>query len=870
MIGFIIKKIIGSKNDREVRRLRPLVAKINEIEASLQSLPAEALREKTAAWKERLSRIDDKEELVAALDELLPEAFAVVKNACRRSCGQEIIVRGHPLKWEMIPFDVQLIGGYALHSGRIAEMATGEGKTLVATLPVYLNALSGRGVHVVTVNDYLAARDSEWMGAVYKMAGLSVGCILHDQPPSVRREQYSRDITYGTNAEFGFDYLRDNGMASTKEEQVQRGHYYAIVDEVDSILIDEARTPLIISGPAVVNVDNQYDKVKPQVESLVHAQEKLCHRFLSEAEGLIRKLRPADGSEPSNPQALEREIGLLLYRVKMGQPRSEGLLRFLEDPENLRLMNKAELELHADQSKKQLYAEKEELFFAMDEKSHDADLTEKGRNFLSPQDPDAFMLPDLISAFHEIDSSPEPLQKRLEMKTKLQADFEAKAQQIHCISQLLKAYCLYLKDVQYVIQENKVIIVDENTGRLMTGRRWSDGLHQAVEAKEGVEVEHETQTLATITIQNYFRLYRKLAGMTGTAETEAQEFFDIYKLGVLVIPTNKPVARKDANDSVYKTRREKFSAVLKEIQDVHAQGRPILVGTISVEVSELLSRMLKKAGIIHSVLNAKYHQQEAEIVARAGQRSAVTIATNMAGRGTDIKLGSGVADAGGLHVIGTERHEARRIDRQLRGRCARQGDPGSSHFFISLEDDLMRLFGSGRIVKYMEKMGLEEDQELEHPLLNRSIGQAQKRVEQHNFQIRKRTLEYDDVMNKQREVIYGFRNEIIHSQDVRDRLMDIMEEVVIQKVEQFTTSELDLNEWKVRALSDWVNLNFPLGISEADIAKAAESGKEEPLPDSIYNGFSAAQFGVCNFISDKVRDAYNLKITFENPDALKE
>src|SRR5436190_6582465 len=871
MIGFIIRKIIGSKNDREVRRLPPLVAKINELEAVLQARPAEVLREKTAAWKERLSKIEDNAELAAALNEILPEAFAVVKNACRRLCGQEIVVRGHPLKWEMIPFDVQLIGGYALHSGRIAEMATGEGKTLVATLPVYLNALSGRGVHVVTVNDYLAARDSEWMGAVYQFLGLTVGCILHDQSPSVRREQYNCDITYGTNAEFGFDYLRDNGMATTREEQVQRGHYYAIVDEVDSILIDEARTPLIISGPAVINVDNQYDKFKAQVESLVHAQEKLCHRFLSEAEGLIRKLRPADGSEPGSPQALEREIGLLLYRVKMGQPRSDGLLKLLEDPENLRLMNKAELELHADQSKKELYAQKEELFFAMDEKSHDADLTEKGRNFLSPKDPDAFVLPDLTLVFHDIDARTEvDARQRMEMKAKIQAEFEARAQQIHCIAQLLKAYCLYQKDVQYVLQDNKVIIVDENTGRLMTGRRWSDGLHQAVEAKEGVEIERETQTLATITIQNYFRLYQKLAGMTGTAETEASEFFDIYKLGVLVIPTNKPVARKDANDSVYKTRREKYSAVLGEIQQVHAQGRPMLVGTVSVETSELLSRMLKKNGIIHSVLNAKYHQQEAEIVARAGQKSSVTIATNMAGRGTDIKLGPGIAELGGLHVLATERHEARRIDRQLRGRCARQGDPGSSHFFIGLEDDLMRLFGSDKIVKYMERMGLEEGQELEHPLLNRSIGQAQKRVEQHNFQQRKRTLEYDDVMNKQREVIYGFRNEIIHSPDVRDRLMDIMEEVVIQKVEQFTTSEDDHQEWKVRALADWVNLNFPLGMQEIEITKAAESGEEKPVPGSIFDGLTAAQFAVCNFISQRVRDAYELKISFENPDALKE
>jgi len=567
---------------------------------------------------------------------------------------------------------------------------------------------------------------------------------------------------------------------------------------------------------------------------------------------------------------LEREIGLLLYRVKLGQPRSEGLMKLLEDPDNLRLMNRAELELHADQKKTELYAQKEELFFAIEEKSHEADLTEKGRNFLSPKDPDAFVLPDLTMLFHEIDVGPESdPRKRLEMKARIQAEFEARAQQIHCISQLLKAYCLYLKDVQYVVQDNKVIIVDENTGRLMTGRRWSDGLHQAVEAKEGVEIERETQTLATITIQNYFRLYRKLAGMTGTAETEAQEFFDIYKLGVLVIPTNKPVQRTDANDSVYKTKREKYNAVLNEIQTIHSQGRPILVGTISVDVSEHLSRTLKKAGIIHSVLNAKYHQQEAEIVARAGQRGSVTIATNMAGRGTDIKLGAGVAELGGLHVLATERHEARRIDRQLRGRCARQGDPGSSHFFISLEDDLMRLFGSDRIVKVMERVGLEEGQELEHPLLNRSIQQAQKRVEQHNFQIRKRTLEYDDVMNKQREVIYGFRNEIIHGSDVRDRLMDIMEEVVLQKVEEFTSREKDVAEWNIRGLEDWINLTFPLGIPEDEIRKAADAGAEEPVADSLFGGLNAHQFAVCQLISDKVRKAYDLKIGFENPEQLQ-
>jgi preprotein translocase subunit SecA len=870
MIGFILKKIIGSKNDREVKRLRARVVEINRIEAELQNQPVEVLRQKTAAWKEELSKVTDNAELATRLNEILPEAFAVVKNAARRMCGSEIIVRGHPLKWEMVHFDVQLIGGMALHGGMIAEMATGEGKTLVATLPVYLNALTGRGVHVVTVNDYLAARDSEWMGALYKFLGLSVGCILHDQSPSVRREQYNCDITYGTNAEFGFDYLRDNGMASRAEEQVQRGHYFAIVDEVDSILIDEARTPLIISGPAVVGAENdQYGRFKPTIENLVRNQERLCNRFISEAEELLKKLRPTDGSNPEHPSELEREIGLLLYRVKVGNPRSENLRRLLEDPENLKLMNKAELSLHADQTKKELYAQKEELFYAIEEKSHDADLTEKGRGFLSPKDPDAFMLPDVASAYTEIDVNPDlDPQERLQRKQKIQGEFEVKAQQIHTISQLLKAYSLYQKDVQYVVQENKVIIVDENTGRLMTGRRWSDGLHQAVEAKEGVEIERETQTYATITIQNYFRLYLKLAGMTGTAETEAGEFHDIYKLGVLVIPTNRPVARKDLHDTVYKTRREKYTAVLKEITEIHGQGRPILVGTISVEVSEHLSRLLKKEGLVHSVLNAKYHQQEAEIVARAGQRGSITIATNMAGRGTDIKLGAGVAELGGLHVVATERHEARRIDRQLRGRCARQGDPGSSHFFISLEDDLMRLFGSDRIVKVMERVGLEEGQELEHPLLNRSIETAQKRVEQHNFQIRKRTLEYDDVMNKQREVVYGFRNEIIHGDDVRDRLMDIMEEVVIAKVDEFTSDE-EMGEWNLRGLSDWVNLNFPIGMSEKQMEEIAEQGKEAPVAGSAFDGLTPQQFAVCTHIAEEVRKAYDVKVSFEQPDALK-
>ena len=863
------RKIFPTKNDREVKKIRPVVAQINEIEVGLQKLSDDELRAKTAAWKAELAKIEDKDELARKLDEILPEAFAVVKNTCRRLCGKDVIVREHPIAWEMVPFDVQLLGGYALHHGHIAEMATGEGKTLVSTMPVYLNALTGRGVHVVTVNDYLAARDAEWMGAVYKFLGLTVGVILHDQSPQIRREQYFCDITYGTNSEFGFDYLRDNGMALRKEEQVQRGHYFAIVDEVDSILIDEARTPLIISGPAVHTFDEQYAQWKPVVDGLVRAQQQLCNRFLKEAEELLKKLRPTDGSNVKDADALEKEAGLLLFRVKTGQPRSEALMKILEVPENAGIMNRAELELHKDQKKVDLYREKEELLFAMDEKSHEADLTEKGRNYISPQDPDAFVLPDLTTMLHDVDAGPETdARKRLETKARMQADFEAKAQKMHAISQLLKAYSLYQLDVEYVVQDNKVLIVDQHTGRLMPGRRWSDGLHQAVEAKEGVAIERETQTLATITIQNYFRLYTKLAGMTGTAETEASEFFDIYKLGVMTIPTNQPNIRKDADDSVYKTRREKFNAVVKEIKALHLLGRPVLVGTISVETSEMLSRMLKKEGLIHSVLNAKYHQQEAEIVARAGQRGGITIATNMAGRGTDIKLGEGVPAVGGLHVLGTERHESRRIDRQLRGRCSRQGDPGSSHFFISLEDDLMRLFGSDRIVKLMERMGLEEGEELKHGLLNRSIQQAQKRVEGHNFQQRKRTLEYDDVMNKQREVIYGFRNEIINSDDVRDRLMDIIEEVVILKVEEFTAANTDAAEWRVRGLADWVNLNFPLGMPEGEILKAAQAGKDQPVAGSLYEGLNPGQFAVCSFISDSIRQAYELKVSFEEPEKL--
>ena len=841
MINWILKKILGSKNQREVKRLWPTVHRVNEFEAEYQKLSDEQLRAKTDEFRKRISD-------GASLDDILPEAFAVVKNTCRRLIGREWIVRGRPYKWDMIPFDVQVLGGIALHKGRITEMATGEGKTLVATMPLYLNTLSGNNVHLVTVNDYLAARDAEWMGGIYTFLGLTVGIIQHDQPPQIRRQQYACDISYGTNAEFGFDYLRDNGMATSAETQVQRGHFYAIVDEVDSILIDEARTPLIISGPSTVST-HAYDKYKPQVAELVRAQTMLCNRFVNEAKQLLEN-RNGEKSTSKELDQEEQQAGRLLHKVRMGMPKNKQLLKMMEDPEVRKLLDEAELAVLADSSKKELMALKEELFFTIDEKQHDSDLSEKGRKFLNPNDPDAFVIPDLVTALQEIDSLPGEDGEKEKKKQQIQQAFDERSEKIHNISQLLRAYCLFEKDVEYVVQDNKVIIVNEFTGRLMPGRRWSDGLHQAVEAKEDVAIERETQTLATITIQNYFRLYKKLAGMTGTAETEATEFENIYKLGVIVIPTNQPCVRKDEHDVVYKTRREKYNAIIKEIEERHRKGQPMLVGTVSVEASEVLSRMLKRTSIPHNVLNAKYHQQEAEIIARAGQHGSVTIATNMAGRGTDIKLGSGVTDLGGLHVIGSERHEARRIDRQLRGRCARQGDPGSSQFYVSLEDDLMRLFGSGRIANIMEKLGMKEGEELQHPLLNRSIETAQRRVEEHNFSIRKRTLEYDDVMNKQREVLYGFRNDIIQGDNPREAIFDIIEEVVEARVAEYLPKDKLADEWDIDALLRWVNHAFPLGLRRNQI--------EQKTADEIRQ-----------VILDKVQKAYQAKAANENPDALK-
>ena len=861
MIQWFVKKMVGSKNQRELKKLWPLVAKINEYEREYQGLMDEQLIAKTTQFKERIGKGE-------TVDSLLPEAFAVVKNACRRLAERKhtAVVRGQTVTWDMVPFDVQLIGGMVLHSGRIAEMATGEGKTLVATFPAYLNALTGKGVHVVTVNDYLASRDSEWMGEVYRFLNLTVGCIQNGQNPELRRQQYTCDITYGTNSEMGFDYLRDNGMATSKAEQVQRGHAFAIVDEVDSILIDEARVPLIIAGPATIST-HQYDKFKPAIERLVYAQNIECNRWAADARKQID-----DGNI--------EEAGRLLFKIKNSTPTNKQMMKLIEEPDIRRAMDDAELALYQDPRKTELYVLKAEALFSIDPKTNEADLSERGREYLSPNDPNMFVLPDLITIFHDIETNT-ALNKdeKVRAKATAQAAYDESSERIHNIGQLLRAYCVYEKDVDYVVQDGKVVIVDQNTGRALPGRRWAEGLHGAVEAKEGVKIDRETQTLATITIQNYFRLYQKLSGMTGTAETEANEFHDIYKLDVVVIPTNRAIARVDLDDVIYKTRRAKYTAILNEIKAAHVKGQPVLVGTISVESSELLSRMLKREGIIHNVLNAKFVQQEAEIVAQAGQKGAVTIATNMAGRGTDIKLGPGVREVkglyianakqrvvansndtefkmdesagehitAGLYVIATERHESRRIDRQLRGRCARQGDPGVSKFFVSFEDDLMRNFAdSRRLSAIMTRMGMGDDEELQHPWLNKSVESAQRRVEERNYVSRKYTLQYDDVMNQQRTVIYSWRNDILVTETPREEIFQVVEELLAAEAEgRLTGPEASPTEFVA-----WLNSTFPVAAEEKDFDFAA--------------GPEAAE----KVALQKIKDAYDIKIKFEDPNAL--
>ncbi len=839
MFSFVFKRLAGRHYRKFLETCVPIVAKINEIETAYQALTDEQLRAKT---DEFLARVKAGE----TLDQVLPEAFAAVKNAARRLFGRKIIVCEHELTWDMIHFDVQLIGGIALHQGKISEMATGEGKTLVATLPLYLNSLNGRNSQLVTVNDYLARRDSEWMGHLYSFLGITVGCIQQQMASSVRREMYARSITYGTASEFGFDYLRDNGMATRKEDQVQRDHWYCIVDEVDSILVDEARTPLIISGPAPIEREQPFTRLKPGIDRLVAEQMRLCNKLAGEAKEILEK---PDLSSDGKHQALR-----MLLQVKMGSPKNKLLLRLMETPEWRKLLDKIETEINSDLNKDEAYRLKEELFFTIDERQHQADLSEIGRTRLRPDNPDAFVMPDLATEFSDLDkdTSMTPEQREAK-KLAAQTRFGDVSEEIHAVSQLLRAYTLYEKDVEYVVTpapDSKVLIVDENTGRVMPGRRWSDGLHQAVEAKENVAIERETRTYATITIQNYFRMYEKLSGMTGTAETEATEFNEIYRLAVQVVPTNKPCVRIDKNDSIFKTRRDKYNAVVREIEAANKRGEPVLVGTTSVESSEVLSRMLRRTNVIHTVLNAKFHEQEAEIVSRAGLRGSVTIATNMAGRGTDIKLGEGVRELGGLYVIGTERHESRRIDRQLRGRCSRQGDPGQTKFFLSLEDDLMRRFLQGNLASRLMEGSMQEGEELEHPWLNRSIESAQKKVEQQNFAIRKRLLQYDDVLNQQREVIYGIRNGAIQAGRPKDIIFDQIEEEIAIRVEVAGFGQKGgSNPTAVESLVGWVNAHFPIGM------KVDELKGEDPVVLS-------------KAILERVQKAYAVKETVENPDAL--
>ena len=852
----IIQKFFGNKSERDIRAIMPVVDKIKEEYEKVVKLTNDQLRAKTVEIKQlvkefikdeeeqivRLREQAEKEELEIdevekifneidkiekeidnklenILEEVLPLAFAIVKETARRFNDNEYleatatdfdrdlaaardsieihgdkvryysrwIAGGNEIKWDMVHYDVQLIGGVVLHEGKIAEMATGEGKTLVATLPVFLNALTGRGVHIVTVNDYLAKRDSEWMGPIYEFHGLSVDCIDKHQPNSEsRRQAYLADITFGTNNEFGFDYLRDN-MALSPQDLVQRKHHYAIVDEVDSVLIDDARTPLIISGPVPRGENQEFEELKPRVEKLVSAQRKLVTDYLAEAKKLISENNTENG-------------GFKLLQAFKGLPKNKPLIKFLSEQGNKALLLKTE-NFYMQDNNKNMHKVTDDLLFVIEEKLNSVELTDKGIDLItsSSEDQQFFLMPDIGAEIAELEHSALKPEEIIEKKDKLLQDYAIKSERIHTISQLLKAYSLFENDVEYVVIDNKVKIVDEQTGRIMEGRRYSDGLHQAIEAKENVKIEAATQTFATITLQNYFRMYHKLAGMTGTAETEAGELWNIYKLDVVVIPTNKPVVRDDREDLVYKTKREKYNAVIDEIIALVKEGRPVLVGTTSVEISELLSRMLKIKGIKHNVLNAKLHQREAEIVADAGKPGNVTIATNMAGRGTDIKLTPETRAAGGLAIIGTERHESRRVDRQLRGRSGRQGDPGASQFYVSLEDDLMRLFGSDRIASLMDRLGLKEGEVIQHSMITRSIERAQKKVEENNFGIRKRLLEYDDVMNMQRTQIYTKRRHALFGDRIQIDIADMMYDVCESMVNQLH-GIVDFNEFKLEIL----------------------------------------------------------------------
>ena len=863
----LLNKIFGTRHERERKRVQPIVNEILEFEKKLADLTNEEVQGQTAKFRARLTertapiearieelklakrnaadavereRLDDelhgkgseggaeaelRDAIKEMLDELLPEAFATVREACRRLKGSSITVTGSQMTWDMVPYEVQLIGGIQLHLGRIAEMGTGEGKTLVATLPLYLNALPGRGAHLVTVNNYLARRDSQWMGHLYTWLGLTVGCLDDTEPGSwERKDVYNSDITYGTNNEFGFDYLRDN-MVTTLDQRVQRPHIFAIIDEVDSILIDEARTPLIISGPVGNESDGQYAEFNSAVSRLVRRQSEMVNGLVGAG---VRALEEGD----------QATAALQLYKAQLGGPKNKQLMKTLQESGVKQFVQRMELDHIADRkvpaAKQQFRDIEDDLLYVLDEKGHTVHLTENGLDYMSPDAHDAFVLPDISTKIGSIDRNHDlTAPERLEQRNAIEREYAQKSERLNIIHQLLRAHALYEKDVNYVVQEGQVLIVDEFTGRTMPGRRWSEGLHQAVEAKESVQVKGETQTLATITIQNYFRMYEKLAGMTGTAETEESEFHQIYGLAVSVIPTNRDVVRDDRQDYVFKTRREKYNAIVDETKRLHELGFPVLVGTASVEASETLSKMFARAGLKHAVLNAKYHQREAEIVQNAGQPNAITIATNMAGRGTDIKLGAYVTEAkpsmvtdldgkeievqecGGLHIVGSERHESRRIDRQLRGRAGRQGDPGASQFFLSLEDDLMRLFGSERIAKLMDRMGAQEGEVLAHPLISRSIEQAQKRVETQNFQSRKRLLEYDDVMNQQREVIYSLRAFALEGgEELKAEALKMIERGVQRRVEQALATFDRPEDWDFEYVQQDLLMHYMLQVPE--------------------------------------------------------
>ncbi|MCJ7468581.1 MAG: preprotein translocase subunit SecA [Maribacter sp.] len=870
LLNTVLKVFVGDKSKKDVKALQPLVDQIKSFEASLQGLSHDELRAKTATFKAKIqenvkevndkmevlleevkasSDIDKNEDIYSEIDklkeeaykisedtliEILPEAFAVVKETTKRFVNNTTLTvnasefdrklsgdkgyvildgdkavwqnswdaAGKAITWDMVHYDVQLIGGIALHQGKIAEMQTGEGKTLVATLPLYLNALTGNGAHLVTVNDYLAKRDSAWMAPIFEFHGLSVDCIDNHKPNSSgRRAAYNADITYGTNNEFGFDYLRDN-MAHTPKDLVQRPHHYAIVDEVDSVLVDDARTPLIISGPVPEGDRHEFNELKPKVADIVQKQRQHLTGVLAEAKKLI-----AEGNT--------KEGGFLLLRVFRGLPKNKALIKFLSEEGAKQLLQKTE-NFYMQDNNREMPKVDEDLLFVIDEKNNQIELSDKGIDYISgEQNRDFFVMPDIGAEIAKIEEQDLAIEKEAELKEELFKDFTIKSERIHTLSQLLKAYTLFEKDVEYVVIDNKVLIVDEQTGRIMDGRRYSDGLHQAIEAKENVKIEALTQTFATVTLQNYFRMYRKLAGMTGTAVTEAGEFWEIYKLDVMEIPTNRPITRDDRNDLIYKTKREKYNAIIDEVTQLSEHGRPVLIGTTSVEISELLSRMLAIRKIEHNVLNAKLHKKEADVVAEAGKSGVVTIATNMAGRGTDIKLSEEVKKAGGLAIVGTERHDSRRVDRQLRGRSGRQGDPGSSQFYVSLEDNLMRLFGSDRVAKMMDKMGLEEGEVIQHSMMTKSIERAQKKVEENNFGVRKRLLEYDDVMNAQREVVYKRRRHALQG----DRLKVDIANMVYDTCEVIADTNKVANDYKnfEFELIKYFSITSP--VSEQDFAR---------------------------------------------------